>query len=232
MQTDDLRPRIIHARDFAGESADLILEHAHAALAARGTFRLGLAGGNTPRKIHQELVQRAGSDFPWEKVVITFGDERCVPPDHADSNYLMAKESLLDHVPIPAENVLRMRGEADPEQGATEYEAALKEAATKAGEPVFVHDLLLLGMGGDGHTASLFPGSSALEEQSRWVLPVIGPKPPPQRLTMTFPLINASRAICFMVAEEAKQQVVDEVLAGDPRHPAAKVRTTIWVLGY
>jgi hypothetical protein len=126
MQTDDLKPRIIHARDFAGESADLILEHAYAALAARGTFRLGLAGGNTPRKIHHELVQRAGSDFPWEKLVITFGDERCVPPDHADSNYLMAKESLLDHVPISPANVLRMRGETDPELGAADMKLSCR----------------------------------------------------------------------------------------------------------
>ncbi|HEX8311933.1 MAG TPA: 6-phosphogluconolactonase [Chthoniobacteraceae bacterium] len=230
MQTD-VTHRRIHTAAFATEAAEFIIAEARKALSARGTFRLGLAGGNTPRKIHAELA-RLGADLPWEKVQITFGDERCVPPDHADSNYRMARESLFEVVSIPAENILRMRGEIDQEAAAAEYESALAERAAAAGESRYVHDFLLLGLGPDGHTASLFPGSPAVEETERNVLAVIGQKPPPQRISLTFPLINASRAICFLVGEADKHQVVEEVIAGDPRHPASKVRAATWILGY
>ena len=228
---NDVNARVVHTTDFAAEAAEFILREARTALAERGRFRLGLSGGNTPRKVHAEMV-RQGGDLPWEKVVISFGDERCVPPDHADSNFLMARESLLDHVPIPEQNILRMRGEIDQQSAAAEYEEALAAEARRAGEAHYVHDLLLLGLGPDGHTASLFPGSPALAEHTRWVVPVIGPKPPPQRITLTYPAINASRHICFLVADKEREQVVNEVRAGDPRHPASGVRNPTWVLGY
>lgn len=230
MQTD-VTPNLIHTEAFATDAAEFILGKARTAIEERGAFRLGLAGGNTPRRIHAELA-RLGSDIAWDKVHITFGDERCVPPDHADSNYRMAKESLLDSVPIPAGNVLRLRGEIDPAEAAAEYERTLAAHAALTGEKRYVHDLLLLGLGPDGHTASLFPGSPALAELERNIMPVIGPKPPPQRLTMTFPLINAARAICFLVAEADKHQVVEEVIAGDSRHPASAVSNATWILGY
>jgi len=222
----------LHAADFAADSARYILAEGRAAIAERGLFRLGLAGGETPRSIHAAMT-RFGADFPWEKVQITFGDERCVPPDHADSNYRMARESLLAVVPIPEGNVFRMRGEIDPADAASEYEAKLAHAAARFREERYVHDLLLLGLGPDGHTASLFPGSPALDEATRNILPIAGaPKPPPLRLTMTFPLINAARRVAFLVKDASKAQVVAEVQSGDPRHPASRVKSATWLLGY
>src|SRR5688500_13041816 len=111
----------IHLADFASDAAGYILEFGQKAIAGSGLFRLGLAGGETPRAIYSRLVE-IGGDFPWEKTLITFGDERCVPPDHADSNYLMARESLLEPARIPAGNIFRMRGEIDPAAAAEEYE--------------------------------------------------------------------------------------------------------------
>jgi 6-phosphogluconolactonase len=221
----------IHLKDFAQDAARYVLDAGRKAIADRGLFRLGLAGGNTPRAIYGAMA-KLGADFPWDKVQITFGDERCVPPDDQDSNYLMAKESLLDPAPIPSGNVFRMRGEVDPAAAAEEYEAKLAAVAARFSEARYQHDLLLLGLGPDGHTASLFPGSPALAEADRNVIPATGPKPPPQRLTMTFPLINAARQIAFLVNESSKQSVIDEVQAGDPKHPASRITTATWLLGY
>ena len=148
--------RIVHSKDFAGDAARFILDHARKAIAARGLFRLGLTGGRSPQAINAALIAQAGH-LPWNKIQLTFGDERCVPPDHDDSNYRVARESLLDPSRIPEGNVFRMRGEIDPEEAAREYEAKLRAVATRFGEPRYVHDLLLLGLGEDGHTASLFP---------------------------------------------------------------------------
>ena len=173
-----------------------------------------------------------GADFPWDKIQITFGDERCVPPDHADSNYAMAKAALLDHAPIPAGNVFRIRGEIAPEDAAREYESKLAAVAARFNEPRYAHDLLLLGLGPDGHTASLFHGQPSVDEAVRFVIPAIGPKPPPQRITMTFPLLNAARRTAFLVNEAAKAQVIREVQAGDPRYPASRITSATWLLGF
>jgi len=233
MQTHVI-PTVVHAPDFALYAARFIVEEAHSAIADRGVFRLGLSGGNTPRPVHEVLA--ATDDLPWEKIQITFGDERCVPPDVADSNYRMARESLLDRVRIPAGNVFRIRGEIDPEAAAQEYEAQLSAFAARFGEARYRHDLLILGLGEDGHTASLFPGSPALLEAVRNVVPNKGPKPPPQRITMTFPLINASRHVVFLVNDAGKQPVIDEILAGSSSYPAANVRPAegklTWLLGH
>jgi 6-phosphogluconolactonase len=225
--------RTLHTTNFAGDAARFILEHARTAIAQRGLFRLGLTGGRSPRAINEVLVAQAG-DLPWSKVQLTFGDERCVPPDHEDSNFRVAKESLLDPAGIPAGNVFRMRGEIDPEAAAREYEAMLHAVASRLGEPRYAHDLLLFGLGEDGHVASLFPGAAALEETARDVIPVIGPKPPPQRLTMTFPLINAARQILFLVPQPDKHPIAEAAMAGDARYPASRVHAqeqTTWLLG-
>jgi len=225
--------RILHSHDFAGDAARFILDAARKAIAERGLFRLGLTGGRSPHAINAALIAQAG-DLPWSKVQLTFGDERCVPPDDKDSNYREAKESLLDPSGVPAGNVFRIRGEIDPKTAAAEYEAKLQALAARFGEPRYAHDLLLLGLGEDGHTASLFPGSPALDETARNVLPVIGPKPPPQRITMTFPLINAAHHILFLVAEPEKRDVAEAVLARDPRFPASRVHgqeQTTWLFG-
>ncbi len=226
--------RIIHSQNFAQDGARFILTQARETLAARSLFRLGLTGGRSPRAIHEALVAQAG-DLPWSKVQLTFGDERCVPPEHDDSNFRVARESLIDPAKIPEGNVFRMRGEIDPATAAQEYEAKLAAVAGRLGETRYTHDLLLLGLGEDGHIASLFPDSPALNEQSRNVLPVIGPKPPPQRITMTFPLINASRQILFLVPDPAKRTVVEGIIADDSNYPATQVRAAeqiTWLLGW
>lgn len=220
-------------QDFATHAAEFLREHISATIAAHGLCRLALSGGNTPRAIHAELV-RLGGDLPWNHVQITFGDERCVPPDHADSNYCMARESLLDRVPIPAGNVFRIEGENDPAVAAHHYESRLAAVAARSGEVRYIHELLLLGVGEDGHTASLFPDSPALDETVRNVVPAIGPKPPPQRITMTLPLLNAARHVCFLVASADKRPIVEAILAGDQSYPAARVRAArmTWLLGW
>jgi 6-phosphogluconolactonase len=227
-------PDVRHLTAFAEEAAAFIITEAAAAIAARGLFRLGLAGGNTPRAVFSALADRA-EEIPWARVQITFGDERCVPPDHPDSNYQMARAALFDRVSIPEGNVFRMRGEIDPEAGAHEYEEKLAAVAARFGESRYRHDLLLLGMGEDGHTASLFPEAASLDETVRNVIPVIGPKPPPQRLTLTFPVINASRRVAFMVTKKGKEAVLEAVIAGDQQYPSARVRpedgSVTWLVG-
>jgi 6-phosphogluconolactonase len=212
---------VIRTADLVGESVRIILDHARAAIQERGLFRLSLSGGGTPRPVYAALAK---TDLPWPKVQITFGDERCVPPDDKDSNYRMARESLLDHAPIPEGNIFRIRGEIAPEDAARQYEAQLAAVAARFGEPRYAHDLLLLGLGEDGHTASLFPGSPALDETTRNVIPSTGPKPPPQRITMTYPLLNAARAVCFLTGSKGKEEVLEAVLGGAQRYPAARVR--------
>ena len=226
-------PTVLRPADFVQAAAEFICERMLAAVSARGLFRLALSGGNTPRRIHENLAARTG--LPWTKVQFTFGDERCVGPDHADSNYRMADESLFSLAAIPAGNIFRMRGEIDPEAAATEYEGKLAAVAARFGETRYRHDLVLLGMGEDGHTASLFPGKPAVEESARNVVPTIGPKPPPQRLTLTLPLLNAAREVAFLVTPKGKERVLEEVLAGDQRYPAARVQpaegTVTWLIG-
>jgi len=226
--------QILHANDFAQEAARFILARARGAIAARGLFRLGLTGGRSPRAVNDALISLAG-DLPWPKVQFTFGDERCVPPEHADSNFRVARESLFGPAGVPEGNVFRMRGEIDPASAAEEYEAKLAAVATRLGEARYTHDLLLLGLGEDGHVASLFPDSPALDENTRNVLPVIGPKPPPQRISMTFPLINAARQVLFLVPDAAKRDIVKGVIDGDARYPASRVRAqeqVSWLLGW
>ncbi len=156
---------------------------------------------------------------------ITFGDERCVPPEDPQSNFRMAKVSLLDHVAIPEGNVFRIRGEIEPEAAALEYEHKLAAVAARLGETRYVHDLVLLGLGRRRPHRLAFPRlTGARRNRSRNVIPTIGPKPPPQRITMTFPLLNAARHVCFLVKGTSKQEVIDDILAGRGNHPAARVR--------
>ena len=231
MQTPS-RTRVLRTPDFAEAALKLILERYDQAIAERGLFRLGLAGGSTPRKVYEQLAT-LNDRIQWEKTQVTFGDERCVPPDHADSNYRMANESLLSKVPIPQGNIFRIQGELAPADAAALCERQLNAIATRFSETRYRHDLLLLGIGEDGHTASLFPGSPALLETSRNVIPATGPKPPPQRVTFTFPLINASRTIAFLVNDPAKDTIVAEARSG--QHPSGKVSPAdgevVWILG-
>jgi 6-phosphogluconolactonase len=208
-----MNPSVLRSSDFAADAARHILDQGRAAIRDRGLFRLGLAGGNTPRQVYAELVNLA-ADFPWAKVQITFGDERCVPPEDHESNFGMARESLLGQVAIPPGNIFRIRGEIAPDDAAQECAAQLAAVAARFGEARYAHDLLLLGLGEDGHTASLFPGSPALAETTCNVIPATGPKPPPQRITFTYPLINASRQVCFLTKQSGKEAIIEAVLRG------------------
>ena len=165
---------------------------AQAAIAERGGFTVALAGGSTPKATYEILARTYAGELDWSKVHVFFGDERTVPPDHEDSNYLMAYEVLLSHVPVGS--VHRMRGELPPTEAAAAYEEELREFFGPSDEPPSL-DLILLGIGEDGHTASLFPETSALEVHDRWVVanPVL--KLDTTRLTLTVPVINAARAV-------------------------------------
>ena len=222
----DQRPlddrEVILTPNLIADAAAFILRQARQALAERGEFRIALSGGNTPRPIYAEFGQIA-RDLPWERVRFTFGDERCVPPDDAASNYRMARESLFEPSTIPERSVLRMRGEIEPQLAAQEYEDALTLLATQHGETIYRHDLLLLGMGADGHTASLFPGTAALGEQVRRVVANFVPQLESWRLTMTLPLLNQSRQVLFLVSGDKDPRLLERVLAGDAEFPASRV---------
>jgi 6-phosphogluconolactonase len=202
--------------------ADEVAAIARAAVAERGAFHIALSGGSTPRRLFQLLAQRGADALPWRELVLWWGDERTVPPDHADSNYRMAREALIDPAAafgLPAANVHRMAGELpDPAAAALAYE---RELVAALGTPP-VLDLVLLGMGPDGHTASLFPGSPALGETARWVVanPVTSPLVHGQttRLTFTAPAINAARHVRFLIAGADKAAPLAQVLTG-PRDP-------------
>jgi 6-phosphogluconolactonase len=229
-----MNPIIIHSQAFVEDAANVIIETARETIQERGVFRLCLCGGNTPKPVFAKLAE--SSEIDWSKVLITFGDERCVPPGDAQSNYKMAKESLLDPAKVPQENVFRIRGELPPEEAARDYQEQIALLASRFGEDRFAHDLLLLGLGEDGHTASLFPGTDALQEQTRDVVANFVPKFNASRITFTYPLINAARQICFLVNDPGKAGVVQEVLEGKNSHPAARVVPKsghlAWVLGF
>jgi 6-phosphogluconolactonase len=232
--------RIVHilpdADGLAAEAAGLVIEQARAALAARGRFMLALSGGATPRATYAQLAESpAREQIAWERTWIFFGDERCVPPDHPESNYRMAAETLLSKVPVPSHQVFRMRGEADPEEAAGEYIRVLAETfGTRRGElPRF--DLILLGFGVDGHTASLFPGSPALKEIFRPVAAVHAAAAAlPERLTVTFPVLNAAGCVAFLGSGAEKAKVVKAMLGEGAALPASMVQPTdgalIWLL--
>lgn len=223
---------VIRTRSFVPDAAEFILQHARAALAERDQFRIALSGGNTPRPVYAELARM---DLPWDRVFFTFGDERCVPPDDAQSNFRMARESLFVPAAVPEKSIARMRGEIDPELAAQEYQDGLAPLAAQCGEMIYRHDLILLGMGDDGHTASLFPGTVALEERSRKVVANFVPKFKTWRITFTFPLINQARHICFLANANKNVALLDKVLAGDRQFPAAQLEpadgAVTWILG-
>lgn len=183
---------------------------------SRGGFSLALSGGSTPRVLHARLAQEHPQAEFWEKVQLFFGDERSVPPDHPESNYRMANETLFSKAKIPAENIHRMQAELPPQVAADEYERELRKYfGTETGEfPRF--DLILLGMGPDGHTASLFPGTTALAENSRLVVANWVPRLNTWRITLTFPVLNHAREVIFLVTGENKAPVIAQIWGDAP----------------
>lgn len=218
------------------------------AIAARGHAVLSLAGGTTPRALYQRLAAAHHDDVEWDRVTVTFGDERCVPPDSEWSNYRMAAEALLDRVPVRRELVHRVHGELPPARAADEYDGVMRTLAGGAvadarpahtlREPVF--DVTILGVGADGHTASLIPGSPAVGERDRWAVAVSAPHTvpgPSERVTLTFPVLRASRLVVFLATGAAKQDAVRASLLSEGptagRPPASRVRATertVWLL--
>jgi 6-phosphogluconolactonase len=200
---------------IAAEAAKLILDLSNQALEAHGSFSIALAGGSTPKALYELLASDGyANQVEWERWEVYFGDERCVPPEHAESNYRMAREALLSRVPIPPSRVFRMKGELEPEQAAKEYGQMLK---ARFGEGGF--DVVLLGMGNDGHTASLFPGTPALSEKEHRCVAQFVEKSttgPSWRVTLTAPFINRAETVVLLISGAAKAQVLQEVLEGDP----------------
>lgn len=196
--------------------ADLFALAAQESAAARPRFAVALSGGETPRSLYKLLArQQFSQKVPWRRTHLYWGDERCVPPDDPRSNYGMARDAFIKHVPIAPENVHRMRGEDLPEEAAHEYDAELRRLADqmrpRVDVPVF--DLVLLGLGSDGHTASLFPHSEALTVEEGFCVPTTAPDGSP-RLTVTAPVINAARRVWFLVSGADKAGMVAEVIEG------------------
>ncbi len=227
-------PAIIQTKHFVPDAANFVIKLAHEGLGKRDEFRIALSGGNTPRPVYSKIARMA-RDLPWEKILITFGDERGVPPDDAQSNYRMARENLFQPAAVPEKSILRMRGELDPQIAAQEYQDNLDLIATQHGEPIYRHDLILLGLGDDGHTASLFPGTAAVEEAKRRVVANFVAKLNAWRLTFTFLLINHARHVCFLVNANKHRELIERVLNGDSQYPAARVNPSAgkltWILG-
>lgn len=211
---------------LARAAAVRVIALAGEAIGAHGCFTIAMAGGNTPRALCRLLAHPSCSEqVDWQQVHVFWGDERCVPPDNADSNYRMAAETLLTHVPVSHGNIHRMRGELSPPEAAREYEAELRAFFTGDAFPRF--DLVLLGLGGDAHTASLFPETDALHETRRWTVANTVPQLQSWRLTLTVPAINSAKAVIFLVEGENKAQAVHDVLCGpwDPCHLPAQLIT-------
>jgi 6-phosphogluconolactonase len=196
------------------------------AVARRGRFCVALSGGNTPRAAYSVIAEEH-RNLPWDKIFIFFGDERHVPPDHPDSNYRMANEALLSRVPLPAGNIFRVRTELTADAAADDYDRRLREFFKLATGAWPRFDLILLGIGEDGHTASLFPGSPALKEQSRFAVANWVEKVQSYRITFTFPVLNHAAEDLFLVSGESKSPILQEIFRSSPReamYPSQTVR--------
>jgi 6-phosphogluconolactonase len=213
--------RLTTPQDLFQAAAEEVIRSATDAVAKRGRFTIALSGGSTPRNLYTLIAANASTTLPWSQMFFFWGDERHVPPDSPDSNYRMAKESLLSKVPIPPANIFPVPAEnPDAAQVAEVYEQTLRKFfAVAPGEfPRF--DLILLGMGPDGHTASLFPETAALQEKSRLVVANWVEKLGGSRITFTLPLLNSARCVAFLVSGTDKAAALHEVLEGNA--PAEK----------
>jgi 6-phosphogluconolactonase len=212
------------AATLARAAAERFVVAAERAIADHERFVVALSGGSTPRHMYELLAHEPfASRVNWSRVQMVWGDERCVPPTDPESNFHMVREALLDHVPLPASNVHRIHGEEDPARAAESYEATLRELLrTPTGPPSFEPgrsiDLVLLGLGDNGHTASIFPGSAAADERVRWVAAEYVPAVAMWRLTLTAPVLNSAAEILFLVSGGAKASIVKRILEG-PRRP-------------
>lgn len=216
-------------QQLAHDVAEWIVAEADAAIVARGRFLWVASGGSTSRLTYETLAQAAYRDrVDWERVYVFWGDERTVPPDHPDSNYGMTQQALLQHVPLVEDHIFRMKGEDDPLAAAADYEAQIRAVFADV-TPRF--DVILLGMGADGHTASLFPNTAALNETDRLVMANFVAKLGTWRITLTEPLLNLAQNVAFIVAGEDKATTLQAVLHGpyDPQQlPSQLIRDPLW----
>src|SRR5262245_36302141 len=205
--------KVVPDNSLNSEAAQEFQRAAQSAIAGRGRSAVALSGGNTPRAVFSLLAEQHSADLFWDRIHIFFGDERYVPPDHPESNYRMANEALLSRVRIPAENVHRFHTELDPESAAKDYETRLQTFFREPDQSPPRFDLVMLGLGEDGHTASLFPGTSAPNETTRFVVAVWVEKFKMYRLTLTLPVLNHSAEVLFLVAGPSKAGILKEVLS-------------------
>jgi 6-phosphogluconolactonase len=209
------------AAALAARAARHFVEAAEHAVAMRGRARIAISGGSTPKAAFQLLAdpsQPLRARMPWDKLDLYWVDERCVPPDHPDSNYRMTREAMLDDVPLPSAQVHRMEGELEPEAAAARYESELRNSFRLEGAETPRFDLIALGMGPDGHTASLFPHTAALHEMSRLTVANHVQNKDAWRITLTWPVINQGAKVFFLIGGADKAQVLREVMMG-PRDP-------------
>jgi 6-phosphogluconolactonase len=203
------------ANRLAESAARIFFARARDSVLTKGVFSVALSGGNTPRGMHRLLAKEPlRSAIPWAKIHLFWVDERCVPRDHPASNYGAAKKDFIEQVPLPRENIHPMPLREQPAAGATIYEALLREFFRQnPGDPAFpAFDLIYLGLGKDGHTASLFPGTGSLVEAKSWVIAVKGGEPNVDRLTMTLPVLNQGREVVFLVAGKEKAMILQDIV--------------------
>lgn len=225
-------------QELFAAAAEEVVRAANEAVAQRGRFTIALAGGSTPKSLYNLLATNARTALPWDRMFFFWGDERHVPPTDSDSNYRMADEAMLAKIPVPAANVFRMKTE-NPEAAAVaeDYEQTLRKFFQLEPGQLPTFDLILLGMGPDGHTASLFPGTAALQEKSRLVLANWVEKLKTYRITLTLPVLNAARCVIFLVSGTDKAPALHAVLEEDvsgEQYPAKLVQPrqgkVIWLV--
>jgi len=218
---------------LARRTAQHFVEVAEQAVAKSGRARIAISGGSTPKVAFQLLADPSQpwlKRMPWDKLDLYWVDERTVPPDHPDSNYRMTKEAMLDHVPLKPEQVHRMEGELEPEVAAAKYESLLRNTFRLEGAETPRFDLVGLGMGDDGHTASIFPHTEAIHEMGRLVTANQVPQKDTWRITLTWPVINQGSSVFFLIGGKNKAELVKEVFTG-PRDPDRLPSQLIWPAG-
>jgi 6-phosphogluconolactonase len=205
-------------------AASIFRDLSKIAVASKGRFGVAVSGGSTPLRLYEILGSTFGKDIPWDRTEIFWADERCVPPDHGESNYKGVHDALLSRIDIPAANIHRIKGEMSAEEGAREYGEELKRYFSNSGSCAF--DLAILGLGQDGHTASLFPGSSALAEKERFAVAVYVDKLRSRRITLTIPVLNNSSSILFLVTGLKKAGILKEIIGdsgSSQKYPAGLI---------
>jgi 6-phosphogluconolactonase len=218
------------ASEVAQLAATYLTEAVTSAVAARGIARIAVSGGSTPKAVFELLADPTApflTRIPWQNLQLFWVDERCVPPTHEDSNFRMTRAAMLDKVPLPVENIHRMEGELDPEEAASRYEAEIRNAFRLEGAQTPTFDLVILGLGPDGHTASLFPHTEGLNEMSRIVIANHVPQKDVWRISLTWPVITQGREVAFLIEGEEKAEMIRTVFTGPynpEQYPAQLIR--------